>query len=72
MPDTLPTEPDRFEVTEINRVRRVHDRGRYDKATIHAFLDAAVVCHIAYTIDGRPYCTPTAFWREGEHLYWHG
>ena len=50
----------------------MHDRGRYDKATIHAFLDAAVVCHIAYTIDGRPYCTPTAFWREGEHLYWHG
>src|SRR5271165_6963323 len=72
MPDTMPADPDRYEVTEINRVRRVHDRGRYDKATIHAFLDAALVCHIAYTIDGRPYCTPTAFWREREHLYWHG
>jgi nitroimidazol reductase NimA-like FMN-containing flavoprotein (pyridoxamine 5'-phosphate oxidase superfamily) len=23
-------------------------------------------------IDGQPYCTPTAFWREGEKLLWHG
>ena len=23
-------------------------------------------------MDGQPYCTPAAFWREGEHLYWHG
>jgi nitroimidazol reductase NimA-like FMN-containing flavoprotein (pyridoxamine 5'-phosphate oxidase superfamily) len=72
MRDTIQADADRYEVNEINRVRRVHDRGRYDRETVHAFLDAAVVCHIAYTIDGRPYCTPTAFWREGEHLYWHG
>jgi nitroimidazol reductase NimA-like FMN-containing flavoprotein (pyridoxamine 5'-phosphate oxidase superfamily) len=68
----IPADAENFEVNEINRLRRVHERGRYDKATIHAFLDAAVVCHIAYTIDDRPFCTPTAFWREGEHLYWHG
>jgi nitroimidazol reductase NimA-like FMN-containing flavoprotein (pyridoxamine 5'-phosphate oxidase superfamily) len=61
-----------FEVNEVNRVRRVHDRGRYDRVTIYAILDAAVVCHIAYIIDGRPFCTPTGFWREGDHLYWHG
>jgi nitroimidazol reductase NimA-like FMN-containing flavoprotein (pyridoxamine 5'-phosphate oxidase superfamily) len=72
MPDSHPPAADRYEVTEVNRVRRVHDRARYDKETVHAILDAALVCHIAYTIDGRPYCTPTAFWREGEHLYWHG
>ena len=28
--------------------------------------------HIAYVMDGQPYRTPTAFWREGGHLYWHG
>jgi hypothetical protein len=67
MPDTAP-----YAITEVNKVRRVHDRARYDKATVHAILDAALICHIAYSIDGRPYCTPTAFWREGEHLYWHG
>ena len=67
MPDDAP-----YAVSEVNKVRRTPDRARYDKATVHAILDAALVCHIAYTIDGRPYCTPTAFWREGEHLYWHG
>jgi len=61
-----------YPITDVNRVKRLHDRGRYDKETVHAILDSALVCHIAYVIDGRPYCTPTAFWREGEHLYWHG
>jgi nitroimidazol reductase NimA-like FMN-containing flavoprotein (pyridoxamine 5'-phosphate oxidase superfamily) len=61
-----------FVVTDVNRVRRRHERGHYDRKTVHEILDAALVCHIAYAIDGQPYCTPTAFWREGDHLYWHG
>ena len=61
-----------FPVSQVNKVKRVHERGRYDKKTIYEILDAALVCHIAYVIDGRPYCTPTSFWREGDHLYWHG
>ncbi len=63
---------DSFPVTSVNRVKRAPTRGRYDKETVYAILDAALVCHIAYVIDGRPYCTPTSFWREGDHLYWHG
>ncbi len=61
-----------YTVTERNRVRRKPDRGRFDKATIYDILDSAMVAHIAYTIDGQPYCTPTGFWREGDRLYWHG
>jgi hypothetical protein len=63
---------DAYPITPRNRVKRLHERGRYDHATVHAILDAAMLCHIAYVIDGQPYCTPTVFWREGEHLYWHG
>jgi nitroimidazol reductase NimA-like FMN-containing flavoprotein (pyridoxamine 5'-phosphate oxidase superfamily) len=63
---------DAYPVTSRNRLRRRHERGHYDHATVHAILDAAIVCHIAYVIDGQPYCTPTSFWREGERLYWHG
>ncbi|MDR3515727.1 MAG: pyridoxamine 5'-phosphate oxidase family protein [Azospirillaceae bacterium] len=63
---------DTFPKTPVNQVKRAPERGHYDRATIYAILDAALVCHIAYVIDGRPYCTPTAFWREGDHLYWHG
>lgn len=66
------TGSDGFQVTERNRLRRLHERGRYDRASIYPILDAAMICHIAYVIDGQPYCTPTAFWREGDHLYWHG
>ena len=50
-----------FPVSERNKVRRLHERGRYDKEGVYAVLDAAMLCHIAYVIDGQPYCTPTAF-----------
>jgi uncharacterized protein len=70
MPDTtvLPS----FKPSERTRVRRVHERGRYDRETVFAILDSAMMCHIGYVIDGQPYVTPTLFWREGEKLYWHG
>ena len=61
-----------FAVTERNKVRRRSERGRFDKATIYDILDSALLAHIAYTIDGQPFCTPTGFWREGDVLYWHG
>jgi len=61
-----------FPVTRRNRVVRRHERGRYDKDSVYAVLDAGLVAHVAYTIDGQPYCTPTAFWRHGDRLYWHG
>jgi nitroimidazol reductase NimA-like FMN-containing flavoprotein (pyridoxamine 5'-phosphate oxidase superfamily) len=64
--------PDSYEVTRRNRVVRRHERGHYDKETVHRILDSALVAHIAYVVDGQPFCTPTGFWREGERLYWHG
>ena len=45
---------------------------RYDHATVHGLLDASMLCHVSYVIDGQPYCTPTFFWREENKLYWHG
>ncbi len=63
---------DAYPVTIRNRLRRRHERGHYDRDTVHAILDAAMICHIAYVIDGQPFCTPTSFWREGDRLYWHG
>jgi uncharacterized protein len=54
------------------RVKRLHERGRYDAETIHAILDAQPVAHVGYVLDGQPYVTPTLQWREGERVYWHG
>ena len=61
-----------YPVSPRNRVKRLHERGRYDHATVHGLLDASMLCHVSYVIDGQPYCTPTFFWREGNKLYWHG
>ncbi len=61
-----------YPVSPRNRVKRLHERGRYDHATVHGLLDASMLCHVSYVIDGQPYCTPTFFWREGSRLYWHG
>src|SRR5258707_5225945 len=61
-----------FRTTERARVRRHPERAHYDRETVHAILDAALMCHIGYVIDGNPYVTPTLFWREGERFYWHG
>jgi len=63
---------DAFSPTERSRVKRLHERGRYDRATVHAILDAGMIAHIGYVIDGQPYVTPTAYWRDGDRLYWHG
>lgn len=67
-----PAEATSYPVDAVNRVKRLHERGRYDHATVHGILDAATLCHVSYVIDGQPYCTPTLFWREGTRLYWHG
>jgi hypothetical protein len=47
-------------------------RGHYDRETVHAVLDAGVICHVGYVIDDQPYVTPTCHWRHGDRLYWHG
>lgn len=72
MNDSVTQAGEIFPISNRNRLRRKHERGRHDRESIYQILDAAMVCHIAYVIDGQPYCTPTAFWREGDHLYWHG
>ncbi len=70
MPDTLT--PPAFAPSARSRVRRHPERAHYDRETVFAILDAALMCHVGYVIDGRPYVTPTLFWRDGERLYWHG
>lgn len=79
MSDTLtPTETadafpaNAFPVSPRNRIKRMHERGSYDKDAVFAILDAGLLCHVSYVIEGQPFCTPTLFWREGETLYWHG
>jgi hypothetical protein len=62
----------KYPITDRNKVRRMRERAHYDAETVHELLDSALVCHIAYVIDGQPYCTPTLCWRRGDNVIWHG
>ena len=61
-----------FPPTPRTRIKRLHQRAHYDRKTVHAILDAGLECHVGYTIDDQPYVTATAYWREGDWVYWHG
>ena len=54
------------------RVRRLPERAHYDADTVAAIVDAAMICTVAFQIDGTVHAIPTIHWREGEHLYIHG
>ena len=58
--------------TERTRLRRRPQRGTYERETVHAILDAALVCHIGFVADGRPVVIPTAYARIGETIVFHG
>ena len=78
MTATVPVET--LPVTDRTKVRRLGDRGRYDRETIHAILDEALVCHVGFVVApegapdgaGAPVVIPTIHWREGDWLYFHG
>jgi nitroimidazol reductase NimA-like FMN-containing flavoprotein (pyridoxamine 5'-phosphate oxidase superfamily) len=68
-----PTESeDRLEPTSRTRIRRLPERGAYDRATIDAILDEAISCHVGFVVDGQPYVIPTIHARDGDELYLHG
>ncbi|TDN62625.1 pyridoxamine 5'-phosphate oxidase family protein [Paraburkholderia sp. BL10I2N1] len=58
--------------TDRTRVRRVPERGDYERATLDAIVDAAHLCHLAFADERGVHCIPMACWREGDHLYLHG
>jgi hypothetical protein len=58
--------------SERTRVRRLPERGVYDRETIDAILDEALICHLAYVVDGEPRVIPTIHARDGDTLYVHG
>ena len=60
------------DVTPRTRLRRFPPRGHYDKRTIWGILDKAIVAHIGFTKDAAPAMLPMVFFRNGDHVYFHG
>ncbi len=61
-----------FEVTERNKVRRVPDRGAYDKESVYSIVDDAFICHVSFVQDNRPFIIPTLHARRGDEILLHG
>jgi uncharacterized protein len=47
-------------------------RAAYDRATIDAILDEALVAHLGFAHDHQPYVIPTLHARVGDVVYFHG
>jgi uncharacterized protein len=58
--------------TQHTKVKRHPERGAYDRATIDSILDEALICHVGFVVDGRPFVIPTIHARDGDNLYIHG
>jgi nitroimidazol reductase NimA-like FMN-containing flavoprotein (pyridoxamine 5'-phosphate oxidase superfamily) len=58
--------------TERVRIHRIPELGAYDRGTIDPILDAAIVCHLGFVVEGQPYVIPTLHARIGDELFVHG
>ncbi|MFO0747958.1 MAG: pyridoxamine 5'-phosphate oxidase family protein [Myxococcota bacterium] len=58
--------------TDHSRIRRHPERGSYDRAEAYAVLDEALVAHVGFVHDGRPFVLPMVYARVGDALYFHG
>lgn len=58
--------------TDRTTVRRLADRGRYDRDTLYAILDEAPICTVSFVHDGSPMAIPTIHARVEDTLYVHG
>src|SRR6266567_5387704 len=61
-----------LEQTDRTRIHRLPQRGNYDRDTINAILDEALICHVGFIVDGKPVVIPTIHTRVGDRLYFHG
>jgi len=58
--------------SERTRVRRAPARASYERATIDAILDEALIAHLGFTVDDQPYVMPTLQARVNDTVYVHG
>jgi uncharacterized protein len=58
--------------SQRTRVRRLPERGRYERDAIDAVLDAGLVAHLGFVADGQPFVIPTLHARVGDEVFVHG
>ncbi len=61
-----------IEKTPRSRVRRLPQRGSYDRTVIDAILDEGIVAHVGFVHEGSPFVIPMGYARDGDRLLLHG
>ena len=64
--------PDQLTPTDRTKVRRLPERGTYDRDVIDAVIDEAYLAHVGFVVDGTPRVLPMTYGRDGDDLYLHG
>lgn len=61
-----------YDVSRQNEIRQIREKAKYDKHTVHAILDSALLASVGFVQDGQPVVVPMLFGREDETVFLHG
>lgn len=61
-----------FQPTPNTTLKRLPQRGSYERESVYAILDEAFICHVGFVVDEQPFVVPTGFARVGDQLFIHG
>ena len=63
---------DKLSETARTTLRRLPQRGNYDRGLINQILDEGFICHVGFTVAGQPFVIPTGYARIEDQLIIHG
>src|SRR5450759_1556123 len=63
---------DKIPQTLRTTLKRLPQRGHYDRELIERILDEGFICHVGFAVDGQPFVIPTGYARVGDRLFIHG
>jgi len=61
-----------FLQTQRSQIKRLPQRGEYDRQAIYQILDEGLICQVGFVVEGQPFVIPTAYGRVDDRLYIHG
>jgi uncharacterized protein len=61
-----------FTQTERTKLKRLPNRGHFDRETVYGILDEGFICHVGFAPEGKPVVIPTGYARVDDTLYIHG
>ena len=63
---------DKLSQTARTTLKRLPQRGNYDRELINRILDEGFICHVGFVVDDEPFVIPTGYARVDDKLFIHG